>query len=70
MVLLEEQELTQNDVGLVVALGNEPFAQNLSDAGQVRDGLLVHGLGHEVTVLLRCAAHSEDLETVRRDDQK
>jgi len=52
LVLLEKQELTQDNVGLVITLGDESFAQDLSNAGQVRDGLVVHGLGHEVAVLL------------------
>ena len=42
---------------LVESLGLEPLAQNLSDSGQVRNGLVAHGLGHEVAVLLRSGRH-------------
>lgn len=35
----------------------ETLAEDLSDAGQVRDGFIPHGLRHEVSVLLRSGRH-------------
>ena len=57
LVLLEDEKLAEHDVGLVVALGLQTFAENLPDAGQVRHRFVVHGLGHEVAVLLRRRRH-------------
>lgn len=57
VVLLQQQVLAQNDVGLVVALLFQPFAQNLSHAGEIRHGFVAHGLGDEVPMFLRSRRH-------------
>ena len=48
-------------MSLVEALRLQPLSENLSDSGQIGDGLVVHGLGHEVAMLLRSGTHL-DLE--------
>ena len=57
LVLLQQEELPQHDVGLVESLALEPLAKDVANARQVGDGLLAHGLGHEVPVLLRGGGH-------------
>ena len=57
LVLLEEEELTQDHVGLVESLALEPLAEHLADAGQVSHRLLAHGLRNKVPVLLGCRRH-------------
>jgi len=52
LVLLEEQELTKDGVRLVETLGFQAFAEDISDSSQVGHGLLPHGLGDKVPVLL------------------
>ena len=57
LVLFEEEELTEDNVGLVKSLALEPLAEHLADASQVSHRFLAHGLRHEVPVLLGCGGH-------------
>jgi hypothetical protein len=53
LVFLQDRKLSKNDVSLVKAFGLQPLPENLSDSGQIGDGLVAHGLGHEFAMLLK-----------------
>lgn len=61
LVLLQDQELTQHNMGLIEAFAGESLTQHRSDAGQLRHFLLPHGLSHKVTVLLAGGRHAAAL---------
>lgn len=54
-VFFEQQELPQNDIGLVEPFFDEASANRWSDACQIGDGLIAHRFGNEAAMLLGCS---------------
>lgn len=54
---LNGRQLVTTQCYLVESLCLQPLAQDFPDAGQICDGLLAHGLRHEVAMLLRGRRH-------------
>eukprot|EP00092_Neocalanus_flemingeri_P107340 GFUD01137781.1.p1 GENE.GFUD01137781.1~~GFUD01137781.1.p1 ORF type:complete len:105 (+),score=13.93 GFUD01137781.1:136-450(+) len=57
LVFLQQKELSQHYICLVKPLAFQPLAQHITNTSQVGDGLLPHGLGHEIPMLLRSGRH-------------